>query len=94
MSTPEQDLWAAVVHQAIYEATEQDEATKPKKPKKPSDPNTNKKAKAANAALRTRARRWLLGDSDDFRAVCEYAGLDPDAVRERLQKQLKKPRIA
>lgn len=32
-------------------------------------------AECTNEGLRSQARKWLLGDSDDFRKVCEYAGL-------------------
>jgi hypothetical protein len=28
------------------------------------------------------AQRWLRGGSKDFRAVCNYAGFDPDHVRD------------
>ncbi|HNU82340.1 MAG TPA: hypothetical protein PKO05_02760 [Thermoanaerobaculia bacterium] len=87
MRTPERDLWASVVQQAISEATEQE-------PKKEQSPGKNHKHRSQNAALRTAARKWLLGNSDDFRAVCEYAGMNPDAVRERMEKLLKKARAA
>lgn len=29
------------------------------------------------------ARQWLIDNGPDFRAVCEMAGLDPDAVHDR-----------
>jgi len=32
---------------------------------------------------RIRAKRWFYEACPEFRKVCEYAGLDPDAVRER-----------
>ena len=45
---------------------------------------------AATASRKAEARRiradaisWLLSPSDDFDAVCDNAGLDPDYVRSR-----------
>lgn len=35
---------------------------------------------------RDNARGWLLNDSRDFRRVCEFASLDPDAVRESAER--------
>jgi hypothetical protein len=41
-------------------------------------------------ARRTRedALRWLLGDSNDFEAVCDNAGFDPGYVRKRAREAL------
>lgn len=33
-----------------------------------------------------RARRWLLFDREDFRWVCEAAGIVPSAVRRKAQQ--------
>jgi hypothetical protein len=85
MATPERELWASVIIQAMAEACAEDPKTQPK-------PDAKKRTTVGE--LRTRARRWLLSDSDDFRKVCEYAGVDPDAVRQRIAKRLKKARAA
>lgn len=34
---------------------------------------------------RNQARAWLLRDRDDFGLVCNLAGLDPAAVRDRIR---------
>jgi hypothetical protein len=33
---------------------------------------------------RPKARRWLTSDGDDFRMVCEMAGLNPDYVQRKV----------
>lgn len=38
--------------------------------------------------LRSDALNWLLSDTDDFTAVCDNAGLDPDYVRSRARTAL------
>lgn len=40
--------------------------------------------------IRTDALSWLLSQSDDFAAVCDNAGLDPDYVRSRAQQALQR----
>jgi hypothetical protein len=35
---------------------------------------------------RDAARRGLLGDSTDFRLVCDFAGFDPDDARENAER--------
>lgn len=35
------------------------------------------------------ALEWLLTDSKDFRSVCWMAGVDPEAVRDRLMRMLR-----
>ncbi len=37
---------------------------------------------------RIKARQWLCGMSDDFRRICEYAGLDPTYVRQKARRLL------
>jgi hypothetical protein len=39
-------------------------------------------ARAVASSVQTAAREWLLGDSRDFRIVCNLAGLDYEAVRD------------
>src|SRR5262245_21940368 len=50
---------------------------------------------AASRSRKTEARRyrtdalsWLLSGTDDFEAVCDNAGLDPDYVRSRARTAL------
>ena len=50
---------------------------------------------AASKSRKSDARRsrhdalnWLLGESNDFEAVCDNAGLDPDYVRTKARKAL------
>lgn len=68
----ESALWSAVVSQAISDATANVSSV---------GPSGYKTA----VLLRDQARRWLLSGSKDFRLVCEFAGLEPDAVRERVR---------
>lgn len=37
---------------------------------------------------RDQAREWLLGNSADFQQVCEFAGINPEAMREKLLELL------
>ena len=38
--------------------------------------------------LREEARDWLLADSPDFRRVCEWALLEPEAVRDSAERAI------
>ncbi len=38
--------------------------------------------------LREEAREWLLSDSVDFRRVCQWALLEPEAVRDSARRSL------
>jgi hypothetical protein len=38
--------------------------------------------------LREEARDWLLTDSPDFRRVCEWALLEPEAVRDSAERAI------
>ena len=40
--------------------------------------------------LREEARTWLLSDSIDFRRVCQWALLEPEAVRDSAQRAVDK----
>jgi hypothetical protein len=65
-------LWCAVINQAIEDAMS--------------------KRTSSNASMSRQLRnnqqsalRWLLDGGKDFAAVCALAGLDPEAVRDRLK---------
>lgn len=45
-------------------------------------------AKPEARAHKEEARRWLLGGSEDFATVCDYAGYDPGYVRRRAREAL------
>ncbi len=38
--------------------------------------------------LREEARTWLMSDSIDFRRVCQWALLEPEAVRDSAQRAI------
>lgn len=46
--------------------------------------------KAEAQRIRQDAISWLLSPSDDFDAVCDNAGLDPDYVRSRAAKAVER----
>ena len=46
--------------------------------------------KTADKFSRDSARSWLLGNSNNFRRVCEFAGRNPDYVREKIKKKILK----
>lgn len=46
--------------------------------------------KAEARRIRQDAINWLLSPSDDFDAVCDNAGLDPDYVRTRAAQAVKR----
>lgn len=60
-------LWRAVIAQAFSDATYRERSG--------CEPDQ------VILAGRFPARRWLLNDSEDFRAVCAYADLEPSQVR-------------
>lgn len=67
-------LWRAVIAQAFQDATLGLHGKRPGgKPRRRPSSERRKHLRAA--------RDWLLGDSADFRRVCDMAGLDPMAVR-------------
>lgn len=67
----ERELWAAVILQAVNDATGNHRGT----------------ATPAEAGrLQEEAVAWFRSNSRDFRDVCMLADLDPDAVRERALK--------
>ena len=48
--------------------------------------------KRQNPAEQERAAFWLLAGGKDFQQVCEFADLDPDAVRDYAIKKILKIR--
>ena len=46
--------------------------------------------KTADKLSKDTARSWLLGDSRDFKDICEFAGRDPAYVRERIKNKVLK----
>jgi hypothetical protein len=46
--------------------------------------------KTADKLDKDTARSWLLGNSRDFRNICEFAGRDPAYVRERIKNKVLK----
>ncbi len=120
---PEQDLWCAVVHQAIADAVRQPTFTRQAKVRMRHAaklialeriraetgmrPKQNAEFRAvidkllefepkevtarANAIAlreitdeRDEAREWLLGGSQEFKSACNLAGMDAEAVRDRM----------
>lgn len=69
MTTPEQELWAAVLHREVLDAVTV-------------IPDHRKKDGGSGLTVleQSRAREWLTKGGDDFRRVCDYAGFDPEAV--------------
>lgn len=65
----EQQLWAAVLQNAIDDAR---------------GTVTGEGSRRASACETSRAREWLTKPNRDFNTVCYLAGLDPEAVRERV----------
>ena len=67
-------LWRAVVLQAFQDATFGYHGVK----------NSRRKRRLPSAESQAHARTarsWLLGNSSDFRRVCDLAGLEPEAVQ-------------
>lgn len=62
----EQELWIAVLGQAIEDATGR---------------ASYNRAEYRNGDPRLEAREWIMQAGPDFQAVCLAAGVDPDAVR-------------
>lgn len=67
MSDSNQDLWCAVIQQALVDATE------------PLTPSAAKRLSARMNQLRS--REWFTKPNRDFEEVCDLARLDPSRVR-------------
>ncbi len=76
-------LWAAVIAQAIADATMVIAAPKP------GASRARLTELAAKAQARREARDWLLFDDMDFEAVCAGADMCPVAVREYARRMLR-----
>lgn len=72
----EQNLWKAVVLQALLDAAGQSKGTFARWPE------------WKHQAIKQEALRWLLVDKEDFFDVCELAGIDARVIRE-FSKRLK-----
>ncbi len=92
----EQLLWRSVITQAILDATAPMSTRIGKRKPIPGhlSPDEVFRLRAERDAARldridevkreqSRAREWLLRGGADFAKVCDYAGLDPAAVRDR-----------
>jgi|TARA_R100001530_G_scaffold130157_1_gene100906 hypothetical protein len=44
--------------------------------------------KTSDNISRDSARSWLLSNSRDFREICEFAGRDPNYVRQKIQNKI------
>ena len=71
--SPEWELWASVVYQTLLDATGR---------ARPGDRNTGSMLTVVD---QDRARDWLLRGGDDFREICEMAGMEPWCVRDRAR---------
>ena len=67
--TPEDGLWRNVIAQAIADATLQ-------------LPDHRSIARHQTEVIRGQARRWIKLQTDDFKLVCELAGLEASRVRQ------------
>jgi hypothetical protein len=70
--SPETALWAAVIQQALHDATSPTVRTR-----------AGGAAGVPATAERNAARAWLISCSQDFKEVAYLAGLDPLALLER-----------
>lgn len=64
------NMWQAVVVQAVIDACSVVRKWEP----------------AENRLARSQSRRWLINNCGDFKLVCDYAGYNPDDIRERAIK--------
>lgn len=79
--TPEQRLFVAVINQAFADAT----LPKQKYWIRHQGVRT-KTIRWRHSTDTMQARAWLLGNSDDFRAVCDLAGMNSRAILLRAQE--------
>ena len=71
LNTGELALWLAVIMRALLDAEDS-----------PGESRTEQNLRE-RAFHRGEARSWFMEQSEDFDAVCEFALLEPDAVRAR-----------
>lgn len=87
--SPERRLFQAVVAQSMQDACGViDRSMSPKKPVKNLEKWRQGRAERIRDAERERdaARDWLTSDSFSFRRVCEFAGYDPEWVRDGARR--------
>ena len=90
--TPEQELWKAVVYQAFADAIK--EVTRGPIPRKTHETLENYRLRSESHAKKMRcskvernqAREWLLGAGDDMKMVCQFAGYDPDIIKDKARQ--------
>ena len=73
----ERELWLAVINTAMQDAAYGVSGETPENRKR----------------LRQQARDWIAKDNWDFRLVCQYAGVEPQAVREAFREKLAKRHV-
>jgi len=66
--TPEQTLWQSVVVKTALDAT--------------SNPEPSSKDYFAQKLIKRDADAWMRAGCDDFKEVCNLAGLDPDFIQQ------------
>lgn len=72
---PEQEMWCAVIWQALVDAT------------RTRSPSAMKSDRKGTVELdRARAVQWLLEDMEDFYEVCSLADMEPEAVRTHARR--------
>ena len=69
MNNPERTLWLAVLDQALSDAygTSAGRGV----------------GGELSAVLKQHARAWFWGNGDDFKQVCDLAGIDPQTIRHK-----------
>lgn len=72
-------LWRAVIVQAIDDACNWRNSGQP-------SGKGRKASHKSRLVQRDQAREWLVSNSADFQRVCQYALLDPAAVRDSAQE--------
>ena len=80
-TSTQQELWAAVIEQALRDAK-----WNPDNVDKESRSNGIPHTQMLNA--RGDALRWLRGNTEDFKTVCDLAGLNPSYVKRLAEEQL------
>lgn len=82
MRTPERDLWATVLLFTVIDACN---PPRPKHIRKDRNGIFQIIPEGPNMDTRT-ARSWLLSKSRDMKLICDWAGLDPEAVWGKIKQ--------
>jgi hypothetical protein len=91
MILPEQELWQAVIYQAFADATRDLSSGNPRRKTHETLGDYAKRRDAIRRRLRIRkleakqAQTWLLSSHPDMIQACEFAGYDPDVIREKAE---------